>query len=160
MYLGRLYNKEDNNNLKRYIVYKFESDEVIGFFDDFLISNSNELYLCEGFFDAFSVNQSFNNTTAISLFGKYSNRIINSLTSYLPSDFKIIILLDSIEKDKNILKSIDKLYNVLVKYFNNIFICLLPYSDCNDIYVNEGKEKLKEIIKNNTLNYIKFKLKH
>lgn len=157
MYLGRLYNK-NNNKLKRYIVHKFEDREVIGFFDEFLNSNSNKLYICEGYFDAYSVNQSFNKNISICVFGKYSRKIIEALNKYLPNSFDITLLLDSENKDKNIKNSIDKFYNILSKYFNNVSICSLPYSDCNDIFIKEGKEKLKEIIINNTTSYIKYKL--
>lgn len=158
MYLGRLYNK-NNHKLKRYIVHKFEDDiECIGFLDEFLESNNNKLYICEGYFDSYSVNQAFNSNISICVFGKYSRKIINSLIKYLPNDFSIVLLLDSLEKDSNMKNSIDSFYNILSKQFNNISICSLPYSDCNDIYVNQGKEKLKEIIEKNTMSYLKYKI--
>lgn len=156
-YLGRLYKKDSKK--KRYIVHKFEENiEIIGFLDEFLETQNNKLYICEGYFDAYSVNQCFNNNTAICVFGKYSRKIVESLTKYLPKDFPIVLLLDSLDKDSNIKNSIDKFYNILSKYFNNISICSLPYSDCNDIFIKEGKEKLKNIIETNTISYIKYKL--
>jgi hypothetical protein len=156
-FIARLY--INDNKLARYKNIQLNTNvSPIAFIDEIEENiSSNTVYVTEGYFDAFAINDSFLNYKSVAIFSKSNtSKVISNLTSAIDTETKVVLTLDSLEKDKNILENIDILSNRLKEYFHNVYVCLLQYGDPNYIYVNKGPEELISILNTYTYSYVDY----
>lgn len=159
-YMGRRYVEDEN--IPRYYHKIFIRDEpLIGFLDE-VTSNvtTNDLYITEGYFDAYSINYAMTNYVAVCIFGKNKKYTIPKLPKYFSNDTNIYLTLDSITKDPNIIEDNLVLGEELSKYFTNVYIVDLKEGDPSDIMKTKGSLYLRKVLKNNVIPFIKYKIIH
>ena len=149
--------------IPRYKVVNFTDKTPIGFLDEVEENvSSNTIYITEGYFDAFSINTSMRNHCSLALLSKSKRQdTIAELCEAFPPETHFIITLDSAEKDEEIYTAIDRLYNNLKGYFENISICLLDSGDPNSIFMEEGPSALVKKLQENVISageYLKRRL--
>lgn len=145
-YLGRKYNLDPNKLESKYFMEKINSDINVKFaFIDEVMNeiDTDDLYLCEGYFDSYAINYSMNKYCSLCLFGKtIKHEQLKFLQKNIPLSTNIILVLDSCKQSKRINKYILENMNKIKKYFNRIFVVSLPETDPNDILVNKGSDVL------------------
>lgn len=132
-------------------------------FQDEVFSNiySDTIYIAEGYFDSYSINAAFKDYVSICLFGKsLVNGIFEQIQNKISQHKKIVIVLDSAKKDKEIASSIIKLGKLFMKYYSNIYVSQLQSGDPNEIYTKLGKIVLKTEIRENMIPFIHFLLSY
>lgn len=161
-FIARKYS--DNSKKPRYKYIKIdEASNPVGFIDEVEENLSGDtVYISEGYFDALAINSSFGDYRAIAVFSKSNiSKAIDNLYAIVASDTRIVIALDSPNKDLEIFSSIDQFYKKLKNYFQNISICILPDNDLSYIFTEYGPKELIKQLKEYTISssdYIKKRL--
>lgn len=160
-YMGRLYINSDE--YQKYMLHQLSSTiPSIGFYDD-VISNmsSNEVYITEGYFDSYAINYAMSNYVSVCAFGKSKvASVAAKLITDLPTDTKIYLTLDSVEKDRKIVEANVKYGKQILKYFPNLYIIELPDSDPAEILNTKGPLELKNELNTHVTPFIKYSIKH
>lgn len=159
-FIARIYN--DDGHSLRYKIYNINNKvQPIGFIDDVIDNFSiNELYITEGYFDAYAINYSMGNYVSIASMGKGKvDGIISVLSKYFPVNTKIYLTLDSIKKDKNIYENNIDFGTKLNKVFESVYIVNLPDGDPADILAQKGPVYLKRCLLNNSISLLKYKIR-
>lgn len=161
-FIARLYVDSDSPRYKMHTIDK--SVKPIGFYDEVANNfNSNSLFITEGYFDAFAINYAFSNYVGIALLGKNK---INSCLAKLEKNFacntKIYVVLDSDNKDKEIIKDNIEISKKLMTIFPNVFICPLTEGDPASLLKEKGSIYLKEYLqnKNKIIPALKYSILH
>ena len=160
-FIGRIYN-DDGHSLRYKTLTVDSSQPVIGFFDDVIENYSiNELFIAEGYFDAFAINYSMGSYVAIASMGKgKTDSLISLITNYFPISTKIYLTLDSLEKDKNIYNNNIEFGKKLSKVFESVYIVNLPEGDPADILTKYGPIYLKRCLYDNAIPLLKYTIKN
>lgn len=153
----------DDGSSPRYVINTLDkSTQLVAFIDDVLSNfTTNEMYITEGYFDSFAINYAMSNYVSICAFGKGKvGGICETLSENFSSNMKVYLTLDSVEKDKDIIISNIKCGKKISKYFPNLYIIELPEEDPADILKNSGPMKLKKILKDNAIPFLKYAIKN
>lgn len=145
--------------LPRYKYIKLDDDaKPVAFVDEIEENISTDtVYITEGYFDALAINSSFGDYRAIAIFSKSNTtKVIDNLYPIISPDTKIVITLDSPDKDPYIFDSIDSLYKKMKDYFQNVNICVLKKHDPSYIFTEYGPQELIRQLEESTISSVKY----